>query len=294
MFSAKRNKLQLKQRYDLNKILKKEGNDFVISGICPSFNSPDSVYLADRNNCNLKEVNLRNLQSRIVYDSQQKRIRCLCPFKAPSTPAALTRLAVCQPSEMQVAIICSSADGTFREETFVPFTTIFGVLEIGQLSSGALIINCGGVREILKLPFYPTGDALPQSDYQLPIKTSRMQIVRYSNEKRVLFTSDDNKNRVYSFYFEGQKKPVQKNIISLQNKVDQLLWDEKTQQLLLQTEKSVESYRAGSSIDELLHNGSVLQIPPELTVTGWCALPDRDSILVLDGEAKSFIEFEWT
>ena len=251
MFLARRNKLQLKQRYQLSKVLKKEEKDFNIWGMCPSLNNSDSIFLVDRANSNMKEVNLRDLQSGIVYNSQQKRISCsICPFKAtPSTSAALNRLAVCLHSEMQVAIICNSADGTFREETIIPFTTIFGVLEIGQLSSGALIINCGGVREILKLPFYPTGDALPQSDYQLPIKTSRMQIVRYSNEKRVLFTSDDNKNRVYSFYFEGQKKPVQKNIISLQNKVDQLLWDEKTQQLLLQTERSVECYRAGSSID---------------------------------------------
>ena len=113
----------MKNRYDLNKIFKKEETDFHICGMTPSFNNPDSIFLADMNNCNLKEFNLRNLQYRIIYKSQQKRIRCFCPFQATPSAAEVSRLAVClrYRLENEIAIIGNSGDGTFREEALVHF-----------------------------------------------------------------------------------------------------------------------------------------------------------------------------
>ena len=120
-----------------------------------------------------------------------------------------------------------------------------------------------------------------------------MQIVRYANEERVFFSSIDDANRVYSFSFEDRKNPIQKCRISLQNKVSQLLWDEKTEQLLVQTDKSIESYSPCGSIDEWQHRGSVLQSQQGISICQWCSLSQRDYILVFDGKNKSITEFEW-
>ena len=233
----------MKQQFDLKKILLKEKEDFLISGIVPAFSSPDKVYLTDSNNGNLKEFSLSGGQSRVLYKSTGS-INCLCQFQYPAAAAKspLNQLVLCEgtKSGSQLAIISQNRDASFREERrFSPGSHWF-TSQIHQLRNGHLILNSPFADQILEVPLDEKGNPLTGRALKVDSKFQSIECVRIGNQERILISLADQTCR--SLLLDGQQL-IEHSRFPVQGSVD-LLWNVKTQQLLLKTGNSIESYYA--------------------------------------------------
>ena len=232
-------------------MFQKEKFDVHLTGMCRALIAPDAAYLTDRYNKNLKSVCFTGGRCRVLYESN-KSITCLCQFQSPAAAqSSPCRLALCEEtdSEKQLVIVSQQSDGSFREEKRISHGSQYSVSQIHQVRNVHLILYSCGSDAIWEVPLDQKGNPLPGWALKLPSGLQSVECVGIGHHDRILISFIDQTCR--SLVLDGQQL-VERSQFPVSGWVDLLLWNQKTNQLLVKTEKSVESYRAGSSIDELL------------------------------------------